>query len=133
MIVARSLHPGWLSNAYVLGDEAGGVAVFVDSGAPLEPLLAARAEGLARLRLELDHALLELLRLELEPLLRGRHVRDAPLDVLEQLELFLVRVVERLRGVFRAVEGPRRLRPEDQHESLPESHRVASLLVALAK
>ena len=32
---------GWLSNAFVLGDEPGGVAVFVDSGAPLEPLLAA--------------------------------------------------------------------------------------------
>lgn len=31
----------WLSNAYVVGDEPGGVAVFVDSGAPLEPLLAA--------------------------------------------------------------------------------------------
>ena len=28
-----------LSNAYVVGDEPGGVAVFVDSGAPLEPLL----------------------------------------------------------------------------------------------
>lgn len=39
MIVARSLHPTWLSNAYVLGDEPGGTAVFVDSGAPLEPLL----------------------------------------------------------------------------------------------
>ena len=31
----------WLSNAFVVGDEPGGVAVFVDSGAPLEPLLAA--------------------------------------------------------------------------------------------
>ena len=30
----------WLSNAFVIGDEPGGVAVFVDSGAPLEPLLA---------------------------------------------------------------------------------------------
>jgi len=29
----------WLSNAYVVGDEPGGTAVFVDSGAPLEPLL----------------------------------------------------------------------------------------------
>ncbi len=29
----------WLSNAFVVGDEPGGVAVFVDSGAPLEPLL----------------------------------------------------------------------------------------------
>ena len=34
------MHPSWLSNAYVLGDETGGIAVFVDSGAPLEPLLA---------------------------------------------------------------------------------------------
>lgn len=41
MLVERSLHPSWLSNAYVVGDEPGGVAVFVDSGAPLEPLLAA--------------------------------------------------------------------------------------------
>jgi glyoxylase-like metal-dependent hydrolase (beta-lactamase superfamily II) len=41
MIVERSLHPSWLSNAYLLGDEEGGAAVFVDSGAPLEPLLAA--------------------------------------------------------------------------------------------
>jgi glyoxylase-like metal-dependent hydrolase (beta-lactamase superfamily II) len=34
------MHSGWLSNAYVVGDEPGGVALFVDSGAPLEPLLA---------------------------------------------------------------------------------------------
>ncbi len=31
----------WLSNAYLVADEAGGTAVFVDSGAPLEPLLEA--------------------------------------------------------------------------------------------
>ena len=31
----------WLSNAYLVADEAGGTAVFVDSGAPLEPLLQA--------------------------------------------------------------------------------------------
>ena len=31
----------WLSNAFVVGDEPGGTAVFVDSGAPLEPLLGA--------------------------------------------------------------------------------------------
>jgi hydroxyacylglutathione hydrolase len=41
MIIERSLHPSWLSNAYVIGDERGGTAVFVDSGAPLEPLFAA--------------------------------------------------------------------------------------------
>ena len=39
MIVGRSMHENWLSNAYVLGDHQGGTAVFVDSGAPLEPLL----------------------------------------------------------------------------------------------
>jgi hydroxyacylglutathione hydrolase len=41
VLIERSMHPGWLSNAYVVGDEAGGTGVFVDSGAPLEPLLAA--------------------------------------------------------------------------------------------
>ncbi|HEX7255287.1 MAG TPA: MBL fold metallo-hydrolase [Gaiellaceae bacterium] len=41
MLVARSMHPGWLSNAYLVADEEGGAAVFVDSGAPLEPLLEA--------------------------------------------------------------------------------------------
>ena len=40
MIVERSMDPRWLSNAFVVGDEPGGVAVFVDSGAPLDPLLA---------------------------------------------------------------------------------------------
>jgi glyoxylase-like metal-dependent hydrolase (beta-lactamase superfamily II) len=40
VIVERSMHPGWLSNAYLVADELGGTAVFVDSGAPLEPLLA---------------------------------------------------------------------------------------------
>jgi glyoxylase-like metal-dependent hydrolase (beta-lactamase superfamily II) len=34
------MDPGWLSNAYLVADELGGAAVFVDSGAPLEPLLA---------------------------------------------------------------------------------------------
>jgi glyoxylase-like metal-dependent hydrolase (beta-lactamase superfamily II) len=37
--VAGSLHPDWLSKAYLVYDEPGGVAVFVDSGAPLGPLL----------------------------------------------------------------------------------------------
>ena len=35
------MHPGWLSNAYLVADEPGGTAFFVDSGAPLEPLFAA--------------------------------------------------------------------------------------------
>jgi hypothetical protein len=34
----------FFSNAYLVADEEGGGAVFVDSGAPLEPLLRAAAE-----------------------------------------------------------------------------------------
>ena len=41
MLVERSLHPGYLSNAYLVADEEGGAALYVDSGAPLEPLRAA--------------------------------------------------------------------------------------------
>jgi hydroxyacylglutathione hydrolase len=37
------MHPRWLSNAYLLADEEGGHAVYVDSGAPLEPLQTAAA------------------------------------------------------------------------------------------
>jgi hydroxyacylglutathione hydrolase len=41
VLVERSLHPDYLSNAYLVADEEGGKAVYVDSGAPLEPLRAA--------------------------------------------------------------------------------------------
>jgi hydroxyacylglutathione hydrolase len=40
VLLERSLDPRYLSNAYLVGDRPGGVALFVDSGAPLEPLLA---------------------------------------------------------------------------------------------
>jgi glyoxylase-like metal-dependent hydrolase (beta-lactamase superfamily II) len=33
------MHPEWLSNAYVVGDEVTRLGFFVDSGAPLEPLI----------------------------------------------------------------------------------------------
>jgi hydroxyacylglutathione hydrolase len=48
------MDPGWLSNAYLLWDEPGGTAVFVDSGAPLEPL----HEAVARERLTPTHLLI---------------------------------------------------------------------------
>jgi len=35
------MHPEWLSNAYVIADREGGTALFVDSGADVEPLVAA--------------------------------------------------------------------------------------------
>jgi glyoxylase-like metal-dependent hydrolase (beta-lactamase superfamily II) len=53
VIVERSMHPDWLSNAYLIADEPGGTAVFVDSGAPLEPLF----EAVERDRLTVTHLL----------------------------------------------------------------------------
>ena len=51
------MHPHWLSNAYVVADEPGGTAVFVDSGAPLEPLFAVvDRERLTPTHLLLTHA-----------------------------------------------------------------------------
>jgi hydroxyacylglutathione hydrolase len=41
MLLERSMHPGWLSNAYAVADREGGTAVFVDSGADVGPLVAA--------------------------------------------------------------------------------------------
>jgi glyoxylase-like metal-dependent hydrolase (beta-lactamase superfamily II) len=50
------MDPGWLSNAYLVYDEPGGTAVFVDSGAPLEPLLATvEREGLTVTHLLTTH------------------------------------------------------------------------------
>jgi hydroxyacylglutathione hydrolase len=53
LIVERSMDPGWLSNAYLVADEPGGTAVFVDSGAPLGPLF----EAVERDRLTVTHLL----------------------------------------------------------------------------
>jgi hydroxyacylglutathione hydrolase len=55
MLVERSMHPSWLSNTFLLADDAG-TAVFVDSGAPLEPLLAVvEREGLSPTHLLITH------------------------------------------------------------------------------
>src|SRR5919109_5039681 len=51
------MHPDWLSNAYLVADEEGGTAVFVDSGAPLGPLHDAVARhGLTPTHLLTTHA-----------------------------------------------------------------------------
>jgi hydroxyacylglutathione hydrolase len=47
------MHDRFLSNAYLVADEEGGAAVFVDSGAPLEPLWQAAKEW----RVEPSHVL----------------------------------------------------------------------------
>ena len=52
---------GWLSNAYLVADREGGTAVYVDSGAPLEPLRRAaeawgvRPEAVLRTHAHPDH------------------------------------------------------------------------------
>lgn len=57
MLIERSMHPQWLSNAYLVADEPGGTAVFVDSGAPLEPLHAVvEREGLTVTHLLTTHS-----------------------------------------------------------------------------
>jgi glyoxylase-like metal-dependent hydrolase (beta-lactamase superfamily II) len=53
VLVERSMHTQYLSNAYVVAEESGGPAVFVDSGAPLGPLL----EAVERERLTPTHLL----------------------------------------------------------------------------
>jgi hydroxyacylglutathione hydrolase len=40
MLIERAMHGGWLSNTYVVADAPGGTAVFVDSGGPIDDLLA---------------------------------------------------------------------------------------------
>jgi glyoxylase-like metal-dependent hydrolase (beta-lactamase superfamily II) len=56
VIVERSMHSDWLSNAYLVGDEPGGRGVIVDSGAPPEPLLeAVERHGLTVEHLVLTH------------------------------------------------------------------------------
>ena len=50
------MHSGWLSNAYLVAEGTVGAAVFVDSGAPLEPLLeAVERESLTPTHLLLTH------------------------------------------------------------------------------
>jgi glyoxylase-like metal-dependent hydrolase (beta-lactamase superfamily II) len=56
VIVERSMHPDWLSNAYLVADEPGGHAVIVDSGGPSETLLSAIEKyGVAPTHLLLTH------------------------------------------------------------------------------
>jgi hydroxyacylglutathione hydrolase len=54
VIVERSMHDEWLSNAYLVADEEGGHGVVVDSGGPSGPLL----EAVERLDIEVPYLLL---------------------------------------------------------------------------
>jgi glyoxylase-like metal-dependent hydrolase (beta-lactamase superfamily II) len=54
VIVERSMHPQWLSNAYLVADREGGHGVVIDSGGPSEPLV----EAIERLDLTVPYLLL---------------------------------------------------------------------------
>jgi len=54
VIVERSMHDQWLSNAYLVADEQDGKGVIIDSGGPSEPLL----EAVERLHLTVPYLLL---------------------------------------------------------------------------
>jgi glyoxylase-like metal-dependent hydrolase (beta-lactamase superfamily II) len=53
VIVEQSMHPGWLSNSWLVADEPGGEGVIVDAGGPSEPILSKVAE----LGLSIGHVL----------------------------------------------------------------------------
>lgn len=53
MIVERAMSDGWLSNTWLVADREGGHAVLIDTGGPLEPILARIEE----LRLTPTHVL----------------------------------------------------------------------------
>jgi hydroxyacylglutathione hydrolase len=54
MILERSMHVQFLSNTYLVADEAGGTAVMIDAGGPVGPLL----EAIEDRDLTLSHVLL---------------------------------------------------------------------------
>jgi hydroxyacylglutathione hydrolase len=94
VLIVRSMDPGWLSNAYLVGDEPGGTAVFVDSGAPLEPLFAAvDEEGLNVTHLLTTHG-------------HGDHVAGDD-ELVERYDLTIVKGPLETGGlVFEALETP---------------------------
>ena len=57
MIVEKSMHSGWLSNSYLVGDHEGGTGVLIDAGGPVMPLVeAAGRHGLSISHLLVTHA-----------------------------------------------------------------------------
>jgi hydroxyacylglutathione hydrolase len=54
VILERSMHPEWLSNAYLVAEGPGGAAVVIDAGGPAAPLL----EAIERERLTVEKLLL---------------------------------------------------------------------------
>jgi hydroxyacylglutathione hydrolase len=100
VILERSMHPEWLSNAYLIAAESGGSAAVIDSGGPAEPLLEA-----------IDH-----LELTPEQLLLTHHHHDHVAENQVWKERFGVEILahpaeaEQLLDVDRTIEPGERLR-----------------------
>jgi len=54
MLLERSMHPDFVSNTYLVGDEEAGAGCFVDAGGPVAPLV----EAAERAGLDITHVLL---------------------------------------------------------------------------
>jgi glyoxylase-like metal-dependent hydrolase (beta-lactamase superfamily II) len=56
VLIERATHPQFVSNTFLVADGAGGPAMFIDAGGPVEPLIAsAEANGLEPSHLLLTH------------------------------------------------------------------------------
>jgi len=53
MIIEKTMSEGWLSNSWLVADRAGGHAVLIDTGGPMEPLV----RRIEELRVTLTHVL----------------------------------------------------------------------------
>src|SRR5659263_467624 len=85
-------------------------------------VLTIGGEGRAALLFQLVGVGLQLVHLQFQPLAGGGHVGHSPSGLLQQLQLLLIGVVERLPRVLGAVKRLARLRLEDQRQSLAERH-----------
>lgn len=54
IVLEKVEHPAWLSNTYLVAEGEGGAAVIIDSGGPVEPLLASIARRHLRVTYVLD-------------------------------------------------------------------------------
>ena len=106
----------WSRDAGTSGERLGG------------QVLAVLRERLACLVLQLGGSLLELLSLELDALLGGGDIGEAPLHLLQLLDLLLVGEIERLAGILGLVENLVCLGLDDVRQALHHTH-VCSLAV----
>lgn len=105
MLIQSSRDPHWLSNSWLVADRPGGQAVLIDTGAPMEPLLA----------------FLEEQRLELTAILNTHHHPDHVQHNLDLHERFACQVCahhaekELIPGLTRALTDGEEIRCGDLH------------------